>query len=80
MLKMTDKLRVEIQWNTGDPWWDNEPIYDSEEGTVEEIIDSLEMTESEKECFLYGMKKEVGDEMYDDEGDTWCLIIKEILE
>lgn len=69
MLNLKDVIKVEIEWNTGDEYWDNEPICEALEDTVENIVDYLEMSEEEKLYLL-----EENENFYDDEMETWHIV------
>lgn len=46
------KYIFSIIWNTGDPYWDDTPMYDEFDGTLEELIEYLKKESSEDMYYL----------------------------
>ena len=68
----------DIEWNTGDMYWDNYPIYDDFDGTLEELNKYLNsklheedvpanLTEDDLQKML------AGKEVYDDTGEVFLV-------
>ena len=71
-----------IEWNTGDMYWDNFPIPDGFEGTVDGLNDYLntktEGVDEKAELTEEDLQKMLGGEViYDPTGESWSVEIKE---
>lgn len=71
-----------IEWNTGDMYWDNIPIVDGFEGTVEGLNDYLntktERVDEKAELTEKDLQKMLGGAViYDPTGESWSVEIKE---
>jgi hypothetical protein len=70
--------KFNIEWNTGDIYWDNIPDSEYFYGTIEELVDYLENSDGE---IPDEFEKSVlsGDTIYDSEEETWSVnLIKSI--
>lgn len=65
------KMMYVIAWNTGDEYWDNNPIVEVYE-TIEELIDAIhnEKEEIDNEQIE---RIEKGEEVYDYSEEVWCV-------
>ena len=78
MNEFTHTYKFEIQWNTGDEYWDNFPDYDEFEGTIEGLNDYLNSQLDEEDppaCFDKEEWRELmnGETVYDETGARYSV-------
>lgn len=76
--EFTHTYKFEIQWNTGDEYWDNFPDYDEYEGTIEGLNDYLNSQLSEEDppaCFDKEAWRALmnGETVYDETGARYSV-------
>ena len=69
-----------IEWNTGDMYWDNYPIYDEFEGTLDELNKYLNSKLHEEDVPANLTEDDLtkmlaGEEIYDETGEVFLVKI-----